>query len=83
MKQTALQTLIHELYESSKVSSNPFITTTINLIIDMAESKLEMEKEQIVEASNSENYLTNDFINRAISNNVSLGEQYYNETYKK
>jgi hypothetical protein len=82
MKQTAMQKLISELEYSAKNSTNDLLTTTINYIIDMAKGKLEIEKQQIVYASNSENYLTPDFINRAIFNEVSLGEQYYSETYK-
>jgi hypothetical protein len=78
MKQTAMQYLIHELYEASRVSSNPVITTTINLIIDMAESKLEMEKEQIVNAC--KNSIKTCGMGHIF---IELPEQYYNETYKK
>jgi len=42
---TVLQELLGELNEAK--SDNKVIQTTINLIIDMVESKLEEEKEQI------------------------------------
>ena len=34
-----MQELIKELKETASISTNPFITTTINLVIDMAEEK--------------------------------------------
>ena len=49
-------------------------------ILDQAK---EMEKQQIVDASNSDKYLTHDFVFRAMNNKNSLGEQYYSETFNK
>jgi hypothetical protein len=45
---TAIHQLIEELKQASEIGSNPFIITTINLVIDMAESKLKTEEQQIV-----------------------------------
>jgi len=42
-----------------------------------------MEKQQIIDASNTDKYLTSDFIDRAIDNGNSLGEQYYNDKFNK
>lgn len=44
---TAMQELLNELEEVSKIGENPFIKTTVNLIIDMVEDKINKEKEQI------------------------------------
>jgi hypothetical protein len=44
---TAMQELLKELIEVSQIGENPFIKTTVNIIIDMAENKLEKEKEQL------------------------------------
>jgi hypothetical protein len=52
----------------------------INILKEQAK---EMEKQQIIDASNSDKYLTSDFIDRAINNGNSLGEQYYNDKFNK
>jgi len=45
---------------------------------------LEMEKQQIIEASN-ESYLNSELLSRTCKNKKvhSIGEQYYNETFKQ
>jgi len=58
---------------------------TVEFIYDdrskILEQAKEMEKQQIIDAC-STNYIDGDFIERAINNNNSIGEQYYNETFK-
>ena len=44
---TPMQELLNELKEASKVGENPFIKTTINLVIDMVEDKIQKEKKVI------------------------------------
>jgi disulfide oxidoreductase YuzD len=56
---------------------------TENEWIELFNQAKEIEKQQIIDASNSDKYLTSDFIDRAIDNGNSLGEQYYNETFNK
>ncbi len=67
---TPIQELIEEFRQCT--SENMFIQSTINLAIEMAESKLEKEKQQISRA-----YFCgfDEDLERS-------GEQYYNETYK-
>lgn len=72
--QTAMQELIQELKDISSVGSNPFITTTLNLIIDLAEEKLEKEKQQIIDANNA------GWRTHRRKENQSA-EDYYNETF--
>lgn len=45
---TTMHELIDELKEASTRGSNQFIQTTINLVVEMAESKIEKEKQQII-----------------------------------
>ena len=54
---------------------------TTDGIWSKAKSLLEKEKEQIIEMGDG-NYLSPDFVIRAIESNNSLGEQYYSETFK-
>jgi hypothetical protein len=50
----------------------------------LAYEKLEMEKQQIIDASN-ESYLNSELIKRSVKNKkvFSVGEQYFNETFKQ
>jgi hypothetical protein len=57
--------------------------TLKNIIKRIDEELLVMEKQQIIDASNTDKYLTSDFIDRAIDNGNSLGEQHYKETFNK
>ena len=63
-----MQELLDELNDAN--SGNNFIQTTINLIIDMVESKLEKEKEQIIEA-----------IKHGLGNNEVVDMAYYSKIY--
>lgn len=74
---TAMQELLDELKDAN--SENNFIKTTINLIIDMVESKLEKEKQQIIDAVNHK--ITPQSVRNSFIKDVSLGEHYYNETF--
>lgn len=49
-QKTVLTELIEELKSGIIPGGNPFITTTINLIIDMAESKLPKERQDLIDA---------------------------------
>ena len=70
---TAMQELLEELNDIN--SGNPFIQTTINLVKDLVESKLEKEKEQIINAStHGANFDKSPFKN---------AKDYYNQTFKK
>lgn len=74
---TAMQELIEELNTASKAGINDFITTTINLIIDMAENKLEKEKQQIQDA-----YYTGAFnFSEHSTKAIRWSKEYYKETY--
>lgn len=74
MTQTAMQELIQELKDSLEVSENPFISTTINLIINMAENKLQKEKQQIIDAAYSN-------MNAIEEDPMDEAENYFKETY--
>lgn len=63
-----MQELLDELNDAN--SGNNFIQTTINLIIDMVESKLEKEKEQIIEA-----------VQHGLWNNEVVDMAYYSKIY--
>lgn len=70
-----MKTAMHELLDELKDvnSENNFIKTTINLIIDMVESKLETEKQQIIDAAkHGANFDKSPYKN---------AEDYYNETF--
>ena len=75
MKKTAVKWLEEQLKKGVHNNDVSFY--------DLIDQAKEMEKQQIIDAANGDNYLTRDFINRAFDNGHSLGEQYYNETYKK
>ena len=77
-KKTAMQDLIDELKSASKVGENPFIHTTINIVIEMAESKLETEKQQIIEANRAGVDMVIDDKKPFIT-----GNQYYTETFEQ
>jgi hypothetical protein len=73
---TAVEWLVQEI-ESLYIGN--FNITFLKQI----EQAKEMEKQQIIDASNTDKYLTSDFIDRAIDNGNSLGEQYYNDKFNK
>ena len=76
MKQTAVNNLIIELEQFAKF---PMVDkATIEAAIDFAKLRLEMEKQQIIEACNLQR---NDY--RGMPTYNKSGEQYYNETYVK
>lgn len=72
MSKSAIQELLDELKDAN--SENNLIKTTINLIIDMVESKLEKEKQQIIDANNA------GWRTHRRKENQSA-EDYYNETF--
>ena len=76
MNKTAMQELLLELEEVSKIGENPFIKTTVNLIIDMAEEKLEKEKQQLIDAWNDGTWGGGQFTTTHDS-----AEEYYKENY--
>jgi predicted kinase len=65
MKQTAVEWMVEQIQNN--------IHHTIKIPIEYFEQALEMEKEQIIDAVNSQRQLGWD----------EKGEQYYNETFKK
>ena len=75
---TAMQELLNELNEVSQIGENPFIKTTVNLIIDMVEDKLSKEKKQIKtsfsDGANWELYGSN-------VTQEERSEKYYNELF--
>jgi hypothetical protein len=77
---TAVEWLEKEIFRKYKFTLQQLNCQPLEEAIKQAK---EMEKQQIVDASNSDKYLTSDFIDRAIDNGNSLGEQYYNETFNK
>lgn len=76
MNKTAMQELILEFEELSKVGENPFIKTTVNLIIDMMKGKLEKEKQQLIDAWNDGAWGGGQFTTTHDS-----AEEYYKENY--
>lgn len=70
MKQTAMQQSIKEIAE---LWSSPSDTPTYTQIFNVLENKLEMEKQQIVDAYNDGYFDTKNW----------RAEQYYNETFNK
>lgn len=84
MKQTAIQELIEDLDKIKKRLSKKDEVLTIQLIINSAKAKLEMEKQQIIEAyiECKRQYVLqgNCYPPQFV---VKEAEQYYNETFKK
>jgi hypothetical protein len=80
MKQTAIHELISEMEQLKKTKLYTGSFKAIEDCLCLAYAKLEMEKQQIIDAHGSK--LKN---SRGTSNFEYwyTGEQYYNETYKK
>lgn len=74
MKQTAVEWLYEALWKQ----------TDFSLPNNILEKAKELEKQQIIDASNN-SYLNSDLIKRSSQNKKvnSIGEQYYNEIFKK
>jgi hypothetical protein len=77
MKQTAMQEHIEWLKATLEICKEhaPTLVNCISLCISDAESRLEMEKEQILDAANKLLY-------RGTGPGDTAAEQYYNETFK-
>lgn len=75
---TAMQEAIKEIAE---LWSSPSDTPTYTQIFNVLESKLEIEKQQIVDGCNQNEF--EDIDGMGIHETITKGEQYYNETYKK
>lgn len=75
MKKTAIQELINEINEEvSKLEPNQYSWHCLMSIIEMAESKLEKEKEDLIEAfGDGINHHRLDFCNR---------DDYFDKTFK-
>ena len=75
-KQTAVEQLINEM---KSLLNKPYVNpkNALNDCINLAHNKLQMEKEQIIDA-------VNDSWNMAKHSNFAdaQAEEYYNETYK-
>lgn len=77
---TAMQELIKELEGVSKIGENPFIKTTVDLIIDMAEDKLQKEKDNLKKSFDfSEKEMHNSFSNDYYKRKTFDG--FYQETF--
>jgi len=75
MKQTALQQLI--AWGDEKLKTEPMKHLSFAEVLDKAETLLKVEREQIINAIDSQyNY------DSWLKELPTLGEQYYNETYK-
>jgi hypothetical protein len=77
MKQTAVEWLAEQINGLDTAVS-------LNYFKQKVEQAKEMEKQQIINASN-ESYLNSELIKRSVKNKkvFSVGEQYYNETFNK
>jgi hypothetical protein len=77
MKQTAVEWLAEQINGLDTAVS-------LNYFKQKVEQAKEMEKQQIIDASN-ESYLNSELIKRSVKNKkvFSVGEQYYNETFKQ
>ena len=73
---TAVQELIKEFQDLKKTLLYPSTFKAVDECIDLCYAKLEMEKQQMIDACNS---------NFTYGNNgyPTLGEIYYNETFNK
>lgn len=89
MKQTTIQELIEDLDKIKKRLSKKDEILTIQLIINSAKAKLEMEKQQIIDAYNNcikdryNNALVDMGFKEKSEKCYNTGKQYYNETFKK
>ena len=93
MEQTSLKQLINEMQDLKKTKIFNNSLKAIDECIDLAYAKLEIEKEQIIDAGNScalKQHLHSDKINKmteseirqfAKEEHLTFGEQYYNETF--
>ena len=92
MEQTSLKQLINEMQDLKKTKIFNNSLKAIDECIDLAYAKLEIEKEQIIDAGNScalKQHLHSAKINKmteseirqfAKEEHLTFGEQYYNET---
>lgn len=71
MKKTAIQELINELNEESQNWSNQYYWHCLMTIIEMAESKLEKEKQDLIDA-----------FDEASLDGDKLGLMYFNQTFE-
>ena len=71
-KQTAVEWLVHVV--QSNIAPN-YIPKEI------VEKAKEMEKQQIIDASNN-SYLNSELLRKAVENKNTIGKQYYQETFK-
>jgi len=86
-EQTALQQHIEWLKDTVEISKEhaPILVNVINLCIKDAESRLELEKQQIIETYNKGREAgVGDYIDIEWGRNATelTAEQYYNETFK-
>jgi hypothetical protein len=93
MKQTAVEFLVKEFSEIlGKIKTEPMQDL---LLVDAVNKAKEMEKQQIIDAGNNcalMQHIHEDRVNqmsieelyiRAEEDNITFGEQYYNETFNK
>ena len=92
---TAVQELIKEFQDLKKTLLYPSTFKAVDECIDLCYAKLEMEKQQMIDAGNScaiKQHLHNDMIDKMSNaeamvftqtDNLNFGEQYYNETFNK
>lgn len=89
MKQTAIQELIEDLDKIKKRLSKKDEVLTIQLIINSAKAKLELEKQQIIEAYNNcikdryNNALVDMGFKEKSEKCYNTGKEYYKEKYEK
>ncbi len=87
-QQTAMQELIEKLSAfkkelKEKYDDDPYVIRGITIALSEANALLEKEQQQIIKAINTcDNILIKNEIGiEANANGISLGEQFYNETY--
>jgi hypothetical protein len=89
MKQTAVDFLIMQIeLKADSIPCNTQLNRSVkgayvDCLVMLKQTK-KMEKQQIIDASN-ESYLNSELIKRSVKNKkvFSVGEQYYNETFKQ
>ena len=79
---TPMQALMDSFDEYQRESRNDSITIE-KLKEVITNEYLPKEKQLIIDALNSNQYLNHHFVKKAIENKASLGEQYYNQTFNQ
>jgi serine/threonine protein phosphatase PrpC len=77
---TAVEFLLRELADNFQEEMQNLYSKNMQLLANICEQAKEMEKQQIIDASNQTEF--EDIDGMGIHETITKGKQYYNETFK-